>query len=52
MGHMENEALEILKELLEDKYGDLNNDCGCYVGGQWLSVKRIVDLINQADEEC
>ena len=38
---------EDLKELLENKYGDLSDDSGCYVGGSWLSVSAIVELIEQ-----
>lgn len=37
-----------LLELLELKYGDLDNECGCYVNGSWLSIADIVELI----EEC
>ena len=43
-----------LLELLEQKYGDLTDDCGCNVstdnGWEWLSIKRIVDIINDCDE--
>ena len=51
------EALEYLKELLEKKYGDLNDNGGCYARNddtgenEWLSVKAIVDLIDRAAEE-
>lgn len=45
---------EELLELLEKKYGDLNDECGCsvYVNGDyvWLSVKDIVDVINDCTE--
>lgn len=41
------EKEELLK-LLEEKYGDLSNERGCYVDGAWLSVSNIVELI----EEC
>ena len=48
---------EELLELIERKYGDLNDDGGCYVyhnyNGeeyQWLSVKEIVDLIDYCEE--
>jgi hypothetical protein len=38
-----------LLELLENKYGDLDNECGCsvFVNGEyeWLSIKNIVDII-------
>ena len=38
----------ILKEVLielEKVYGNLDNNCGCYINGEWLSVKNIVKLI-------
>lgn len=40
-----------LKNLIERKYGDLDNTCGCNVNGQWLSVAAIVELIEQAVKE-
>ena len=40
-----------LKQLIERKYGDLDNTCGCYVNGQWLSVAAIVELIDQTTKE-
>ena len=51
------EALEYLKEMLEHKYGDLTDDCGCYLRNEfgepeWFSVAAIVELIDRADEEC
>lgn len=54
---MKHEVLEYLKESLERKYGDLEDDAGCYVRNEfgepeWLSVKEIVRLIDEADEEC
>lgn len=49
---MENEALKKLKELLERKYGSLNDSRGCYVNGAWLSVEAIVKLIDRVGEEC
>lgn len=45
------DALDRLKRLLEKRYGNLDNECGCYVNGQWLSVADIVSLIDEADEE-
>lgn len=47
-----------LLSLLEQKYGDLTDECGCYVRTwnecewqhEWLSVKTIVDIINACDE--
>ena len=45
---------EELMELLERKYGNLNNELGCnvFVNGEyeWLSVKDIVDVINDCEE--
>ena len=42
-----------LLELLEKKYGDLTDTCGCSVqtenGYEWLSVADIVDIINECD---
>jgi len=54
---MKHEALEYLKEMLEHKYGDLTDDCGCYLRNEfgepeWFSVAAIVELIDRADEEC
>jgi len=54
---MKHEVLEYLKEMLERKYGDLDDDTGCYCRNEfgeaeWLSVKEIVRLIDRADEEC
>lgn len=42
-----------LLELLEQKYGDLTDECGCsvYVNGEyeWLSVADIVRIIEACD---
>lgn len=46
---MKNEVLECLKEMLEEKYGDLTDECGCYVRHEWLSIAEIVKLIYLAD---
>lgn len=47
------EKEELLKEI-ERKYGDLNDEGGCYVstekGYSWLSIKNIVDIINDCME--
>ena len=40
-----------LKQLIANKYGDLDNICGCNVNGQWLSVAAIVELIDRAAKE-
>lgn len=39
-----------LKEKIEEKYGSLDDEHGCYVNGEWLSVKVIVALIEECDE--
>ena len=39
-----------LKEKIEEKYGDLNDESGCYVNEEWLSVSAIVDLIDECDD--
>ena len=40
-----------LLQAIENKYGDLTDDCGCsvYVNGEyeWLSVADIVQIINE-----
>lgn len=42
-----------LLELLEKKYGNLTDTCGCnvFVNGEyvWLSVADIVDVIEECD---
>ncbi len=34
-----------LFDALQEKYGDLDDDCGCYIGSEWLSVKQIVETV-------
>lgn len=46
---MNYEILEYLKELIERKYGSLDDERGAYVNGRWLSVRAIVDLIDEVD---
>lgn len=45
---------EELLELLKNRYEDLEDDCGCSVrtefGYTWLSIRRIVEIINACDE--
>lgn len=41
-----------LLDALEEKYGDLNDNCGCYVNNEWLSVKQIVEIINDWRLTC
>lgn len=48
---MKNEALERLKELMENKYGELDDDRGCYINGRWFSLAGVLTLMFQADEE-
>lgn len=45
-------VLEYLKQLIERKYGTLDDPRGAYLNGQWLSVEAIVELIDRADNEC
>lgn len=44
----------ILNSLLlemEEKFGDLDNEGGCYLNnGEWLSIANIVELIHEVDE--
>ena len=40
---------ELFQKLYE-VYGDLDNDMGCYRGDAWLSIKNIVDIINECDD--
>lgn len=41
-----------LKEKIEDKYGDLDDELGCYVNHNWLSVKDVVDLIDDCGDDA
>lgn len=41
---------ELLSEL-KRKYGDLENDCGCYVNNKWLSIYKIVEIIEECQEQ-
>lgn len=34
-----------LSAALKKRYGDLDNDRGCYVNGEWLSLARISDML-------
>ena len=44
-----NEILNELLDTLAKKYGDVDDDCGCYVrterGYKWLSVKAVKDFL-------
>lgn len=48
---MKNEVLKRLKELMEKKYGDIDDDRGCYVNGRWLSLAAIYTMMLQVDDE-
>ena len=52
---MRHEILDYLKEKIELKYGNLEDESGCYIstdhGWEWLSAADIVTLIDEADEE-
>ena len=39
-----------LKDKIEATYGNIDDESGCYVNGEWLSVKNIVDLIDECDD--
>ena len=39
-----------LKDKIEEKYGSLDDECGGYVNGEWLSVRNIVELIDECDD--
>lgn len=47
-------ALDVdkLKEKIEDKYGDLDDEIGCYINNNWLSVKDVVDLVDECDDDA
>ena len=34
-----------LLEIIQGRYGDLDDNCGCYCDGAWLSVAEIVEMI-------
>ena len=50
---MEFISKEELLQAIENKYGDLTDECGCsvYVNGEyeWLSVADIVSIINECE---
>ncbi len=54
---MKHKSLEYLLELLERKYGELDNDFGCWYNNEfgepeWFSLEEVVKLVHRADEEC
>ena len=42
--------LEVLKKLIERRYGSSTDERGRYVNGAWLSVAAIAELIDRVDE--
>ena len=51
---MNNDILEVLVEKILEHYGIEEGDyrdSGCYIDGKWLSVERIISLIEELDEE-
>lgn len=38
---------EDLLELIKERFGDLNNNSGCYLNGVWFSIYEIVSVINK-----
>ena len=44
-----NETMNLFLDALAEKYGDIDDDCGCYVrterGHEWLSVKAVKDFL-------
>lgn len=48
---MRHDILERLLEVLEEKYGDLDDDCGCYKDKGWFSIARVVEIIKEVDED-
>ena len=43
------EVMNIFLDALAEKYGDIDDDCGCYIstdyGHEWLSVREIKDFL-------
>ena len=48
---MKDEMLNKLIERLEERYGDLQDNGGCFVEGEWLSLKQIYDIIDELDND-
>lgn len=48
---MKNELLNELKELIEMKYGEIDDDGGCYINGRWFSPASIYTLMLSVDKE-
>ena len=41
---------EDLKDTIEEKYGDLSNNCGCYINSEWLSISDIIEIVDNCTE--
>ena len=41
-----------LKDKIEAKYGSLDDESGCYVHSEWLSVKDVVDMIDDCGDNA
>lgn len=50
---LDNIVLQEVLDAIEDRYGDLDNETGCYIntdyGHRWLSISEIVDIIQRVD---
>lgn len=46
---MNNEVLQQLKDALERRYGNLEDNKGCIINGSWLSIESIVEMIDRID---
>ena len=51
---LNNIVLQEVLDRIEMRYGDLDNETGCYIstdeGYRWLSVSEIVDIIQRVDQ--
>ena len=39
-------SIEEIKRILKENYGEIT-DSGCYVNGQWLSLERVIELLER-----
>lgn len=37
--------VEELLEAIENRFGDMDDECGCYVNGQWMSPKDFAQMV-------
>ena len=46
-GSMNNEVVYVdeFLEMMRERWGDLDDDCGCYVNGEWLSVNEVARMM-------